>query len=96
MTPQLPVPSPPSRCLTARQVAARLGRSVTWFHDHKRELLVAGFPACDPLLGKYDAAAVERWLDRRSGIESESEAAAAEARMLASLENESGSDAHAR
>ena len=59
---------PDPRCWTRPQVAARLGRSASWFEAHQSELEKYGFPKPDPLLGSWDAEAIERWLDVRSGL----------------------------
>jgi len=51
------------------QVAARLNMSLTYFHDHRAELVAAGMPDRDALLaGRTDSKALELWLDGRSGI----------------------------
>lgn len=68
-----PAPSrsyrPEPRILTSRaQVAALLGRSETWFRDNRARLEAAGFPARDALLGGWDRAAIDRFLDARGGI----------------------------
>ena len=65
---------PESRLYGARQVAARLGKGETWLYDQLAQLTAEGFPARDPLLGGWDAKAIERWWDKRSKI-SEPEAA---------------------
>jgi len=65
---------PESRLYDASQVAARLGKGETWLYDHLAQLTAQGFPARDPLLGGWDAKAIERWWDKRSKM-SEPEAA---------------------
>lgn len=49
-------------------VADRLGRSVSWFYAQRRRLERDGFPRPHPIIGRYDAHAVEAYLDRRSGL----------------------------
>lgn len=51
--------------LTAREAAHRIGHSEGWFRQHYRELRAAGFPEMDPLLERWDAQAIDRWLDSR-------------------------------
>ena len=65
---------PESRLYDASQVASRLGKRETWLYDHLAQLTAQGFPARDPLLGGWDAKAIERWWDKRSKM-SEPEAA---------------------
>lgn len=50
------------RVLAAPAVASYLGRSLTWFYDHRDELLRAGFPKPISLLGGWDREAIDRWL----------------------------------
>ncbi|MFP5514085.1 MAG: hypothetical protein ACLGJC_13470 [Alphaproteobacteria bacterium] len=57
------------RLMTARDVATYLNRSEQWFLMKRESLEAAGFPRPDPLMGNlYDRAAVDLWLDRRSGL----------------------------
>lgn len=56
------------RVLSTAQAAAYLGRSLTWFSEHRAELEAAGFPAALPLVGGFDKRAIDRWLDRNSGM----------------------------
>ena len=63
-----------SRLYDASQVASRLGKGKTWLYDHLAQLTAQGFPARDPLLGGWDAKAIERCWDKRSKM-SEPEAA---------------------
>lgn len=74
MTHSKPKFQPEPRIISADQVAARLGKGTTWFHAHLCQLSAQGFPARDPLLGGWDAKAIERWWDKRSKM-SEPEAA---------------------
>ena len=59
---------PEPRLFNASQVASRLGKGETWLYDHLAQLTAQGFPARDPLLGGWDAMAIERWWDKRSEI----------------------------
>jgi hypothetical protein len=56
------------RFLGIATLCCYLGRSETWFAEHRVELESEGFPRPDPLLGGYDRVAVDLWLDRRSDI----------------------------
>lgn len=56
------------RIWSAAAVAKRLGMSPGTFGKRQGELSAAGFPMRDPILQGWDSAAVERWLDRRSGL----------------------------
>lgn len=47
--------------LTQREVARRLGMTVAAFREAVPELAARGFPSPDPLTGRYDPEAVERW-----------------------------------
>lgn len=63
---------PRARMWTAQQVAAYLGLTPTSFADRLPALEDAGLPA--PLFGqrsgrRWDAAAIERWLNQLSGLE---------------------------
>jgi predicted DNA-binding transcriptional regulator AlpA len=83
---RFPVVRPQSRVLNAKAVAARLGRSVNWFYSHYQQLLKHGFPAKDALLDGWDAMAIEKWMDRRAHLATESDIHSQEAQMLAMLE----------
>ena len=65
---------PEPRIWTEFQLACRLGRSEGWLRQNRARLEAEGFPPLDSLLGGTDAAAVERWLDNRAGLERSSEA----------------------
>jgi predicted DNA-binding transcriptional regulator AlpA len=54
--------------LRAAALGRLLGRSTTWFYQHRRALEKAGFPAKDALLGGWHRPAVEAWLAKRAGI----------------------------
>ncbi|TSD87034.1 hypothetical protein FFK22_019275 [Mycobacterium sp. KBS0706] len=68
MTKAVARPSILPRVLSAAQVAAYLGRSLTWFSEHRAELEAAGFPPPLPLIGGFDKRAIDQWLDRNSGM----------------------------
>jgi predicted DNA-binding transcriptional regulator AlpA len=51
------------RMISAAEVAARLGRSRSWFYQRRADLERQGFPCPHPIVGRWDAHAVERWLD---------------------------------
>lgn len=57
-----------SRMIPLEAVAARLGRSVSWFYAKRRRLERDGFPRPHPIVGRYDAHAIEAYLDRHSGL----------------------------
>lgn len=60
---------PQPRILTSpHQVAALLGRGEEWFRIRRPKLEAAGFPRFDTLLGGWDGAAIDVWLDRRAGL----------------------------
>jgi predicted DNA-binding transcriptional regulator AlpA len=61
------IPLPRPRVWGAREIAARLNRSVAWFYEHKARLKQLGFPSRDEVIGGWDSYAVEAWLDRRAG-----------------------------
>jgi hypothetical protein len=54
----------PPRGLTDAEVAAYLGRSPTWFQEHKTELIEAGFPSKVPIIDLWDREAIDRWFDK--------------------------------
>lgn len=53
--------------LRAAGVGRLLGRSATWFYQHRAELERAGLPAKDRLLGGWHRHAVEAWVASRAG-----------------------------
>jgi hypothetical protein len=55
----------PPRGMTDADCAGYLGRSLTWFMQHKAELIQAGFPPKLPIVDLYDREAVDRWLDKQ-------------------------------
>jgi hypothetical protein len=60
------------RHLPAQKIARRLGLTLLRFDEVKAELFARGFPRPDPTTGNYDLAAVDTWMDRQSGLASES------------------------
>jgi DivIVA domain-containing protein len=62
------------RVLSRSEVAGYIGRSDTWFGEHRGELEARGFPKPLPIVGGYDKDAVDAWLDRIGGLEVQSEA----------------------
>lgn len=52
--------------LRAGDVGRILGRSTTWFYQHREQLEEAGFPAKDALLCGWHRGAVEAWLAKRA------------------------------
>lgn len=62
---------PRPRIWNEHQVACRLGFAVATFRTRIEKLVGQGFPQEDDLLGGWDANAVERWLDRRSGLDND-------------------------
>lgn len=61
---------PDARIWQSEHIAARFGRSVAWFYTHRKRLEQLGFPQRDRDLGGWDSRAVEAWLDRRAGVDS--------------------------
>lgn len=55
------------RVLTAPQAARYIGRSPSWFYEHRAQLATEGFPARLPMVDAYDRAAIDDWLDRLGG-----------------------------
>lgn len=53
------------RGMTEADAAAYLGRSLTWFSQHKAELIQAGFPPKISIIDLYDREAIDRWLDKQ-------------------------------
>lgn len=62
------VPTP--RVWTAYQVACFLNMSEEKWRGRRAEYEALGFPKRDEFLGGWDADAIERWLDVRSGLAS--------------------------
>lgn len=61
-----------ARILSENDVANRLGHSRAWFYANRKRLEQLGLPKKDQALKGRDSLAVEAWLDRRSGIVSQS------------------------
>jgi len=55
------------RVLSAAETAAYLGRSLTWFVEHRAELEAQGFPRPLPFMDGYDREAIDRWVDALGG-----------------------------
>jgi predicted DNA-binding transcriptional regulator AlpA len=72
--------------LTARDVAALLGVTVSYWYRRRRALEAAGFPPPVPALGnRWDPVAIERWLAAQRG-EALAEPADWEQRLAARLD----------
>jgi hypothetical protein len=56
------------RDVPAEMAARRLGLSIDGFEDVRADLEARGFPVPDVTTGNYDMAAIDAWMDRRSGI----------------------------
>jgi hypothetical protein len=50
------------------KAARRLHLTFEQFELILPELIVRGFPRADPTTGNYDLAAIDRWMDKRSGL----------------------------
>ena len=68
MTRAKPTYTPEPRIWNSFQVATRLGMSESAFGAKQAELEGLGFPHRDDFFDSWDADAVERWLDLRSGL----------------------------
>lgn len=68
-----PRANPKRRGLDAGEVAAILGRSKSWFYEHRPRLEAAGFPPKNPLTGTWDAHAIHAWWNRQSGLDGDVE-----------------------
>ena len=68
MTHTKPKYLPEPRVYDEVQVAARLGKSVSWLHENRARLEALGFPRRDDFFGGRDADAIELWFDARAGI----------------------------
>jgi hypothetical protein len=60
------IPTP--RFFDADQVATRLGKSENWFREHQSRLEKKGFPKFNAEFDGWDAVAIERYIDMKSGI----------------------------
>jgi hypothetical protein len=63
------LPLPTARGLNIAQTAAYLGKSTTWFMQHRPELEKFGFPKRLPMMDAYDRCAIDDWFDRLGGRE---------------------------
>lgn len=54
----------PPRLMNAREVAAYLRRSPSWFRSQRTRLEAEGFPKRLPSMRLWDTAAIDAWLDR--------------------------------
>lgn len=57
-----------ARIMRRCEVPAYIGRSLTWFAEHRVELERAGFPTPLPLVDGYDRVAIDAWLDNLGGL----------------------------
>ena len=65
-----------ARPLSAAAVAREiLGRSPSWFYQHRADLEAAGFPCPLPVVNRYDPEAVRAWMRRSSGLDPQDNAA---------------------
>lgn len=48
--------------LNATQVARRLGRSRSWFYEHRAELERASFPQPVPIVDRWNPKAIDDWV----------------------------------
>lgn len=48
--------------------ARALGRSRSWFYANRRALERIGFPKLHPLIKRYSAASVIKWVDSQRGL----------------------------
>jgi predicted DNA-binding transcriptional regulator AlpA len=65
--------APLPRLLTVRDVCRMLRRTSGWFYKHREELEAAGFPKPVPVIGRYDAEAIDAWLKTLRGLDSTNE-----------------------
>lgn len=57
--------------MSRAETADYMRRSVTWLADHLEELEADGFPKPIPYFGDYDRRAVDEYLDRSGGRNSD-------------------------
>ena len=62
------------RILNDAGTATYLGKSQTWFAEHREELEARGFPKRLPFVDGRDKAAIDAWLDQLGGLASRSDA----------------------
>ena len=58
---------PRPRVLSVAQTADYIGRSLSWFSEHREELEARGFPRPLPVVDGYDRVAIDACLDRLGG-----------------------------
>ena len=56
------------RMVGPEKIARRLGITLSAFNEKRPALEQEGFPKPDSVLGTYCLEAVDRWIDRRSGL----------------------------
>ena len=59
------------RVVSAAEAAGYIGKSSTWFSNHRAELEAHGFPKILPIVEGYDLGAVDKWLDSYGGTPGE-------------------------
>jgi hypothetical protein len=57
-----------ARLMSEARTASYLGLDTATFQARRAALQSAGFPEPEPITGGYDRAAIDRWLDRRIGM----------------------------
>lgn len=79
--------------MPADKAARRLGLTLAGFEEVKERLFAHGFPRPDPDTGLYDLKAIDDWMDRRSGLTSNTAARDASTVVKARLEAMRGGEA---
>jgi predicted DNA-binding transcriptional regulator AlpA len=54
------------RMIDLASVARRMGRSRSWIYRKMDDLNRLGFPAPHPVIGRWDSALIEGWLDQQA------------------------------
>jgi hypothetical protein len=67
------------RDVPAALAARRLGLTRHEFEEELMQLIQRGFPNPDPTTGHFDLKAIEKWMDRRSGLDGTSQPTALDA-----------------
>lgn len=70
------------KLIPAEKVARRLGLPPARFRELLPQLVKAGFPAADPIVGNYSMQAVDAWIDTRAGLTNANDPVSAQAAML--------------
>ena len=52
--------------IDAAGAARKLGRSRSWFYEHRDELEKKGFPPPIPVCNRWDPTAIDAWKDRQT------------------------------